>query len=79
MKADPKTNPPKMTLLNPGTADKKPGAAPNEARARVPRAKDRAFGEPPENRGRQATEDRRDMLSPPARDYQSLREYTLNR
>ena len=80
MHAEPTTtNPPKVTLLNPGTADKKSGAAPDEARARVPTVRERAFREPAENRGRQAAEDRRDMLSPPARDYQSLRDYTLSR
>jgi hypothetical protein len=79
MQAEPTTNPPKVILLNPGTAGKKPSAAPDEARARVPPARERAFREPPENRGRQATEGRRDMLSPPARDYQSLRDYTLSR
>ena len=79
MKAEPTPDPPKVILLNPGTADKKPSAAPDEARARVPPARERAFREPPENCGRQPTEDRRDMLSPPARDYQSLRDYTLSR
>jgi hypothetical protein len=79
MQAEPTTNPPKVILLNPGTADKEPGPAPDEASARVPSVRERAFREPPENRGRQATKDRRDMLSPPARDYQSLRDYTLSR
>jgi len=79
MQAKPTSNPPNVILLNPGTADKQPGAAPEEARARVQPARERAFREPPENRGRQATEDRRDMFPPPARDYQSLRDYTLSR
>jgi len=79
MQAKPTSNPPNVILLNPGTADKQPGAAPEEARARVQPARERAFREPPENRGRRATEDRRDMFSPPARDYQSLRDYTLSR
>ncbi len=39
----PLTNPPKVILLNPGTAEKKPGAAPDEGRARVPPAREPAF------------------------------------
>jgi hypothetical protein len=79
--AEPRSNPPPAVLLNPGTADKSPSAAREETRARArPPVKERSLrGAPQENRERQATDDRRDMLSPPARDYQSLREYILSR
>jgi len=79
MQAEPTSNPPKVVLLNPGTADKQRGAAPEEARARVQPARERTFREPLGDRGRQAAENRRDVLTPPAQDYQSLRDYTLSK
>lgn len=72
------THSPPVVLLNPGTADKNRSAAREEPRARPP--KERSLGDPPqEDRQGQATDDRRQMLPGPARDYQSLREYMLSR
>jgi hypothetical protein len=77
--AQPKVDP-RPVVLNPGAADKKPVAAREETRAKARPASERSLQGPlQENRYRQATDDRRDMLSPPARDYKSLREYMLSR
>ena len=77
---EPKTDPPPVVLLNPGTADKNHTVAPKEEHARTRPVRERSLqGAPQEDRERQATDDRRDMLSRPARDYQSLREYMLSR
>jgi hypothetical protein len=74
----PKVDPRPVVLLNPGAADKNPSAAREETRARArPVMEGRLKGTLPENRERQATDDRRDM--PTARDYKSLREYMLGR
>ena len=78
--AELKTNPPPVVLLNPGTADKRPSVAREDVPPRPQPGRDRSLrSAPQENREREATDDRRDMLSPPARDYQSLREYMLSR
>jgi len=78
--AEAKINPPPIVLLNPSTADKKRSAAREEPRARPRPMRERGLGDAPqENREGQATDDRRDTLSQPARNYQSLREYMLNR
>jgi hypothetical protein len=74
----PKADPPSVILLNPGTADKNPGAAREETRATArPVREGRLRGALQDDRARQATDDRTDM--PPARDYRSLREYMLSR
>jgi cytoskeletal protein RodZ len=76
--AQPKTDPPSVILLNPGTANKTPSAAPQETRATArPVREGRLRGALQDDRARQATDDRTDM--PPARDYRSLREYMLSR
>ena len=78
--AELKTNPPPVVLLNPGTADKSPSAAREELPPRSRPARDGSLRvAPQEYREPHATDARRDMLSRPARDYQSLREYMLNR
>jgi hypothetical protein len=79
--AEPKTNTPPVVLLNPGTADKKPSAAREGTPATAALVRERSLRGPlpQENRERRATDDRRDTLSGPARDYQSLREYMLSR
>ena len=64
-------------VLNPGTADKNPSAAPEE-RTRPVRERN-LQGAPQENRERQAIDDRSETLSRPARNYWSLREYMLSR
>jgi hypothetical protein len=78
--AEPKTYPPPIVLLNPGTAvaDTNPSSAREETRARARQVREPSDASR-ETRGPQAAEDRRDMLSPPARDYQSLREYMFSR
>jgi hypothetical protein len=74
------THSPPVVLLNPGTADKNRSAAREEPRARPRPVRERSLGDAPqEDREGQATDDRRQMLSRPARDYQSLREYMLSR
>jgi hypothetical protein len=79
-KGEPKTHSPPVVLLNPGTADKNRSAAREEPRARPRPVRERSLGDAPqEDREGQATDDRRQMLSQPARDYQSLREYMLSR
>jgi len=79
--AVPKYNPPPVVLLNPGTADKNPSATREETRARAARpVRERSLQGPVQNnREPQATGDRRDVFSRPARDYHSLREYMLSR
>jgi hypothetical protein len=78
--AERKTNLPPVVLLNPGAADKSPSAVREEIRPRSQPVRERSLrGAPQENREPQATDERRDMLSRPARDYQSLREYMLSR
>jgi hypothetical protein len=76
-----KTNPPPVVLLNPGTAGKSPSAAREDVPPRPQPARDRTLrSAPQENREPPpATGERRDTLSRPARDYQSLREYMLGR
>lgn len=76
--AEPKTDAPPVVLLNPGTADNNASAAQQETRAR-PRKERSSWGTPQQGRERQTTDDRRDILSRPARDYHSLREYMLSR
>jgi hypothetical protein len=74
----PKTDPPSVILLNPGTATKTPNAAPEETRATARPAREGGLrGALQNDRARQATDGRGDM--PPARDYKSLREYMLSR
>ena len=78
--AEPKTDPPPVVVLNPGTAAENHTVAPKEEHARTRPVRERSLGgAPQEDRERQATDDRKDMLSRPARDYQSLREYMLSR
>jgi hypothetical protein len=64
-------------VLNPGTADKNPSAAPEE-RTRPVRERN-LQGAPQENRERQAIDDRSETLSRPAPNYWSLRQYMLGR
>src|SRR5215831_9830477 len=79
-KGESTTNSPPVVLLNPGAADKNRSAAREETRARPPLVRERSLGDAPqENREGQATDERRHMLSQPARDYQSLRAYMLSR
>lgn len=74
----PKTDPPSVILLNPGTATKTPNAAPEETRATARPAREGGLrGALQDDRARQATDGQGDM--PPARDYKSLREYMLSR
>jgi flagellum-specific peptidoglycan hydrolase FlgJ len=74
----PKTDPPSVILLNPGTATKTPNAALEETRATARPAREGGLrGALQDDRARQATDGRGDM--PPARDYKSLREYMLSR
>ena len=74
------THSPPVVLLNPGAAGKNRSAAREEPRARPRSVRERSLGDAPqEDREGQATDDRRQMLSQPARDYQSLREYMLSR
>jgi hypothetical protein len=78
--AEPKTDAPPVVLLNPGTADNNPSAARQETRAMTQLRKERSsWGAPQQGRERQTTDDRRDILSRPAPDYHSLREYMLSR
>jgi hypothetical protein len=79
--AELKTDPPPVVLLNPGTAGKSPSAAREDVPPRPQPARDRSLrSAPQENREPPpATGERRDSLSRPARDYQSLREYMLGR
>ena len=74
-KAESKPDAPRV--LNPGTADKNPSAAPEE-RTRPVRERN-LQGAPQENRERQAIDDRSETLSRPARNYWSLRQYMLGR
>src|SRR5262249_29728418 len=64
-------------ILNPGTADKTPSAAPEERTQ--PLRESNLQGAPQENREPQAIDDPREPLSRPARNYRSLREYWLSR
>jgi hypothetical protein len=74
------THSPSVVLLNPGTAHKNRSAAREQPRGRPRPVRERSLGDAPqEDREGQATDDRRQMLSRPARDYQSLREYMLSR
>jgi hypothetical protein len=76
--AQPKTDPPSVILLNPGTANKTPSAAPQETRATARPAREGGLrGALQDDRARQATDGRGD--TPPARDYKSLRQYMLSR
>jgi len=78
---EPRPNPP-VIFHNPGTTDKDPGTAdkestpaPEQARARARSVRQPSLlGEPQQNSEHQAT-----RVSPPARNYQNLREYMLNR
>jgi len=74
-KAESKPDAPRV--LNPGTADKNPSAAPEE-RTRPVRERN-LQGAPQENRERQAIDDRSETLSRPAPNYWSLRQYMLGR
>jgi len=76
--AERKTDPPPVVLLNPGTADKSPSAVPEEMRPRSQPVKEPRLRVPPQE-NRKSTDERRDMLSRSAPDYQSLREYMLGR
>jgi hypothetical protein len=64
-------------VLNPGTADKNPRAAPEE-KTRPVRERN-LQGAPQENRERQVIDDRNETLSRPTPNYWSLREYMLSR
>jgi hypothetical protein len=64
-------------VLNPGTADKNPSAAPEETTRPV---RERNLqGATQENRERQAIDDPSETLAQPARNYWSLRQYMLSR
>jgi hypothetical protein len=79
-KAEQRTTSPPVLLLNPGSADKSPAHAREETDGRARPASERSIGAArQENRERHAPDGQRDMLSRPARDYQSLREYMLSR
>jgi len=79
--AELKTDPPPVVLLNPGTADKSPSVAREDTPPRSQPARDRSLRSAPQESREPppATGERRDTLSRPARDYQSLREYMLSR
>jgi len=75
--AQPKNDPPSVILLNPGTADKNPGAREETRATARPARESRLRGALQADRAHQATDSRGD--TPPARDYKSLREYMLSR
>jgi len=76
LKAESKPDAPRV--LNPGTAaDKIPSTA-REERTQPVRERN-LQGAPQENQARQAIDDRSEMLSRPAPNYWSLREYMLSR
>jgi hypothetical protein len=78
--AEPKASLPPVVLINPGTADKDPNAASEEMRAKaLPMRESKLRRAPQDDREHRVMDDGRDVASPPARDYQSLREYMLSR
>jgi hypothetical protein len=77
-KAEQTISPP-VVLLNPGAADKSSAHAREETGGRARPVRERGMRSAQQEHSERYAPDQRDLLTRPARDYQSLREYMLNR